>query len=50
MKIDDKTGTTSDGSLRYAEVLPADTLMYVVMFGTNGDYRKENNIFRCTIS
>ncbi|MGD9732064.1 MAG: type III-B CRISPR module RAMP protein Cmr4 [Desulfamplus sp.] len=32
IKIDDKTGTTSDGSLRYAEVLPADTLMYVVMF------------------
>ncbi len=32
IKIDDKTGTTVDGSLRYEEVLPADSLMYVVLF------------------
>lgn len=32
IKINDETGTTDIGSLRYAEVLPADTLMYVVMF------------------
>lgn len=32
IKIDDRSGTTVDGSLRYEEVLPADTLMYVVMF------------------
>lgn len=32
IKIDDKTGTTFDGSLRYEELLPADTLMYVVLF------------------
>ena len=32
IKIDDTTGTTVDGSLRYEEVLPADSLMYVVLF------------------
>jgi CRISPR-associated protein Cmr4 len=32
IKIDDRTGTTVDGSLRYEEVLPADSLMYVVLF------------------
>lgn len=32
IKIDDKTGTTVDGSLRYGEVLPADSMMYVVLF------------------
>lgn len=35
IKIDDKTGTTVDGSLRYEELLPSDTLMYVVMFYGN---------------
>jgi len=30
--IDQKTGTTKTGSLRYAEELPADTIMYVVTF------------------
>lgn len=28
--IEDKTGTTVDGSLRYQELLPADSIMYVV--------------------
>ena len=32
IKIDDRTGTTVDGSLRYGEVLPADSIMYVVLF------------------
>ena len=30
--IDQKTGTTQDGSLRYQEELPSDTLMYSVIF------------------
>jgi CRISPR-associated protein Cmr4 len=29
--IDQKTGTTTDGSLRYQEELPADTLMYCII-------------------
>jgi CRISPR-associated protein Cmr4 len=32
IKIDQKTGTTEKGSLRYQEELPADTLMYTVIF------------------
>ncbi|MFP4531463.1 MAG: type III-B CRISPR module RAMP protein Cmr4 [Desulfobacterales bacterium] len=32
IKIDEKTGTTDGGSLRYEELLPADVLMYVIMF------------------
>jgi CRISPR-associated protein Cmr4 len=32
IKIDEKTGTTAKGSLRYEELLPADVLMYVIMF------------------
>ena len=32
IKIDPKTGTTVIGSLRYEELLPADSLMYVVLF------------------
>ena len=35
IKIDDETGTTVDGSLRYGEVLPADSLMYAVLFYGN---------------
>ena len=34
IKIDSKTGTAKDGSLRYQEFLPADTLLYsIVYFG-----------------
>jgi CRISPR-associated protein Cmr4 len=34
IKIDAETGTTADGSLRYEELLPADTVLYsVVSFG-----------------
>ena len=32
IKIDDKTGTTDTGSLRYKELLPSDSLMYVILF------------------
>ena len=39
IKIDQKTGTTETGSLRYQEELPADTLMYTVIFW--GDSRDE---------
>lgn len=31
IKIDSKTGTTADGSLRYQEELPSDTIMYTVI-------------------
>lgn len=31
IKIDSKTGTTAEGSLRYQEELPSDTLMYTVI-------------------
>jgi len=34
IKIDSDSGTTQDGSLRYQELLPADTVLYsVVLFG-----------------
>lgn len=39
IKIDQKTGTTVIGSLRYQEELPADTLMYSVIFW--GDSRDD---------
>ena len=32
IKIDPKTGTTQNSSLRYQELLPADSLMYVILF------------------
>ena len=31
IKIDSKTGTTADGSLRYQEELPSDTIMYTMI-------------------
>lgn len=39
IKIDSKTGTTQDGSLRYQEELPADTIMYTVLHW--GDSKKK---------
>lgn len=36
IKIDSKTGTTQDGSLRYQEFLPSDTVLYsIIYFGRN---------------
>lgn len=32
IKIDSASGTTQDGSLRYQELLPADTILYTVVF------------------
>lgn len=43
IKIDSKTGTTQDGSLRYQEELPSDTLMYsVIHFGDSKNSVEEN--------
>ena len=39
IKIDHETGTTKDGSLRYQELLPADNILYTVLFW--GDVKKE---------
>jgi len=44
IKIDQTTGTTQDGSLRYQEELPADTLMYSLTFW--GDSRDDQNSFQ----
>jgi len=41
IKINMKTGTTVDGSLRYQELLPADAVLYVLMFF--GRERKKDN-------
>jgi CRISPR-associated protein Cmr4 len=41
IKIDQSRGTTQDGSLRYQEELPADTLLYTVMLW--GPSREENS-------
>ena len=44
IKIDQKTGTTANGSLRYQEELPADTLMYTILFW--GDSRDEKETLK----
>jgi CRISPR-associated protein Cmr4 len=44
IKIEQKTGTTVNGSLRYQEELPSDTLMYSIIFW--GDSRDENNTLK----
>lgn len=50
IKIDSNTGTTKDGSLRYQELLPSDTLLYSViyfknqMIETNNIKAKEDNL------
>ena len=44
IKIDDKTGTTVDGSLRYEELLPSDSLMYVILF--YGATRNTENVIQ----
>ncbi len=38
IKIDHETGTAQDGALRYEELLPSDTLMYVIVH-----YSRHNN-------
>lgn len=44
IKINQETGTTANGSLRYQEELPADTLMYSVIFW--GDSRDEKETLK----
>lgn len=44
IKINQETGTTQDGSLRYQEELPADTLMYSVIFCEDSYDEKSNSI------
>ena len=41
IKIDSATGTTQDGSLRYQELLPADSVLYTVVFF--GEERAEDS-------
>lgn len=41
IKIDSKIGVTDDGSLRYQEVLPSDTIMYcILLYGPSRDDSK----------
>jgi CRISPR-associated protein Cmr4 len=47
ISINQKTGTTTEGSLRYQEELPADTLMYCVIHW--GDTRSEEELKAETI-
>jgi CRISPR-associated protein Cmr4 len=42
--IDSNTGVTKDGSLRYQELLPADTVMYTLVFFANERADAENLI------
>lgn len=49
IKIDSKTGTTQDGSLRYQEELPADTIMYSVVLWGDSKNRAEENLKAETI-
>lgn len=44
IKIKTETGTTQDGSLRYQELLPADTVLYTVVFFGDERADKENMI------
>lgn len=47
IKIDQATGTTANGSLRYQEELPADTVMYSVVFW--GDSRNAGSSLKADI-
>ena len=49
IKIDDKTGTTVDGSLRYQEELPSDTIMYTVICWGDSKNSKEDQLKAETI-
>lgn len=44
IKIDAESGTTKKGSLRYEELLPADTILYTVVFFGNERAEEENQI------
>lgn len=49
IKIKADTGTTQDGSLRYEELLPADTVMYTVVFFGDERADQENMIVLDTL-
>lgn len=49
IKIDQKTGTTSDGSLRYQEELPCDTIMYTILNWGDSHDKNINNLQAETI-
>lgn len=49
IQIDSKTGTTKDGSLRYQEELPSDTIMYSVISWGDTKNSLENNLKAETI-
>ena len=44
IRIKSKTGTTDDGSLRYTEELPADTLMYSIIVCHNSRKQSDNSL------
>lgn len=49
IKIESKTGTTADGSLRYQEELPSDTLMYTVIHWGDSRNTAEDSLKAQTI-
>ncbi|MBO5124686.1 MAG: type III-B CRISPR module RAMP protein Cmr4 [Spirochaetaceae bacterium] len=49
IKIDSKTGTTEDGSLRYQEELPSDTVMYTVVHWGDSRNGAEDKLKALTI-
>lgn len=49
IKIDSKTGTTTDGSLRYQEELPSDTIMYTVIHWGDTKNSQEDKLKADTI-
>jgi CRISPR-associated protein Cmr4 len=49
IKIKAETGTTQDGSLRYEELLPADTVLYTVVFFGDEQAEQENMIVLDTL-
>ncbi len=49
IKIDAESGTTATGSLRYEELLPADTILYTVVFFGHERAEEENRIVLDTL-
>lgn len=49
IKIQQETGTTKDGSLRYQELLPADTFFYTIVFFGHEKAEEENQIVLDTL-
>jgi len=49
IKIDAATGTTATGSLRYEELLPADSILYTLVFFGDERSEKENRFVMATL-